>query len=52
MVEYLRKKKLLDSQVNQNEKCDVVDAYCEDLTDVEVCECSVSVDFVCVVTQD
>ena len=43
MVEYLRKKKLLDSQVNQNEKYNVVDTYYKDLTNFEIYKYSINI---------
>ena len=52
MDKYLRKKKLLDSQVNQNEKYNVVDTYYKDLTDMEIYKYSINVNFIYVITQD
>ena len=52
MDKYLRKKKLLDSQVNQNEKYNVVDTYYKDLTDMEIYKYSININFIYVITQD
>ena len=52
MEKYLRKKKLLDSQVNQNEKYNVVDTYYKDLTDMEIYKYSININFIYVITQD
>ena len=52
MDKYLRKKKLLDSQVNQNEKYNVVDTYYKDLTEMEIYKYSININFIYVITQD
>ena len=52
MDKYLRKKKLLDSQVNQNEKYNIVDTYYKDLTDMEIYKYSININFIYVITQD
>ena len=41
-VEYLRKKKILDSKVDQNENYHVIDTYYKNLTDKEVYEYSIN----------
>ena len=43
---------MLDSQVNQNEKYNVVDTYYKDLTDMEIYKYSININFIYVITQD
>ena len=47
-----KKKKIVGSQVNQNEKYNVVDTYYKDLTDMEIYKYSININFIYVITQD